>query len=78
MKKVKKIMYVTFQFKPSKYVETVMGVKTRKYAIACESIDEAHEIMADVNSFDGVSYIRLNKCGKLPKGTRIAKLSEIN
>ena len=76
MKKVKKLMYVTFQFKPSKYVETVMGVKTRKYAIECETLDEAHEIMSDVNSLDGVSYIRLNKCHRLPKGTIIAKLGD--
>ena len=69
-------MYVTFQFRPSKYIATVMGVKTKKYAIECQTLDEAHEIIADVNSLDGISYIRLNKCGKLPKGTKLAKITD--
>ena len=69
-------MFVTFQFRPSKYIATVMGVKTEKLAIECHTMEEAHEIMADVNSYDGISYIRLNKCGRLPKGTKVVKLGD--
>ena len=69
-------MYVTFQFRPIKFVAETMGIKTKKYAILCNTMDEVHKTMADINSFDGVSYIRLNKCGKLPKGTKIVKIAD--
>lgn len=69
-------MYVTFQFRPTKFVAEAMGAKAKKYGILCNTMDEVHETMADINSFDGVSYIRLNKCGKLPKGTKIVKITD--
>ena len=69
-------MYVTFQFRPHPTVKYSFGVDTKKYAIKCETIDEAHEIMADVYSLDGVSYIRLNKCGKIPKGPKVVKITD--
>ena len=77
MRKVKKYFkaYVTFQFRPAT-IPAMMGVKTKKYAIRCESEEEVRYTLADINSYDGVSYLRVNRCGKLPKGTKIVKITD--
>lgn len=62
-------IYVTFQVR---FVHE--GIK--KYAVECKSLKEAREIAADVNSFDGVTYLRLNKCGVLPQGTIVTKAKD--
>ena len=67
-------VYVTYQVRPSEYLRLVLGHETKKYAIECESESQAIEVASDVNSLDGVSYIYINRCGKLPKGCKILKV----
>lgn len=62
--------YVTFQIKPSAYCRA-LGMETKKYAIECPDMESAQEVAADVNSLDGVTYLRINKSGKLGQGVTI-------
>lgn len=59
-----KPIYVTFQIKPTLYL-MAMGYNTKHYAIKCSSMDDAYDAASDINSFCGVTYIRINKCGRL-------------
>lgn len=70
-------IFVTFQFRPTPFAEQ-QGFKTEKYAVSTNTIDEAREIAADVYSLDGVSYLRINKCGKLTKGTKTITYHKTN
>ncbi len=60
-----KKIYVTCQVKPAK----VLGLPTKHYAIECETLSQVQQAIADIYSYDGVTYIDVNKCGRLKKGT---------
>lgn len=64
------MIYVTFQVKPSNYCKN-LGYTTQRYAIKCENMEQALKRMRDVYSYEGISYLRLNKCGRLKKRTTI-------
>ena len=67
-----KNVYVTFQVKPTKFCQTMLGLKTKHYAIKCNNIKDAHEAASDVYGIDGISYLRINTCGRLRhKDTKI-------
>lgn len=75
MKKIrKKSWYVTYQIKPTEFCRQ-LGHKTEYYAVRCTE-DNWREIASDINSLDGVTYIRLNKCGRLHKGVKILEYGE--
>ena len=56
-----KTIYVTFQVKPTEFCRA-MGFKTLYFAIECHGEEQARAAAADVNSIDGVTYIRFNHC----------------
>lgn len=56
-----KTIYVTFQIRPTAYCKS-LGCKTKHFAIECHDDAQALKAAADVNSLDGISYIRYNKC----------------
>lgn len=62
-------MYVTYQIKPTEFCRQ-LGHKTEYYAVRCTE-ENWREIAADINSLDGVTYIRLNKCGRIRKDAKI-------
>lgn len=66
MAKEKKI-FVTYRTKPSNYVCRLTGAKAKYYAIECVDEKEALEIASDINSLDGVSYLKINKSGRIRK-----------
>jgi hypothetical protein len=59
------MIYVTYQIKPSVFVTAVTGKQTEYHAIRCKNYDQAAVIASDVNSLDGVTYLRINRCGHL-------------
>ena len=59
------MVYVTYQIKPTALVREMTGKETEYYAIKCRDYDQAVVIASDVNSLDGVTYIRINRCGHL-------------
>lgn len=60
-----KAIYVTFQIKPTDFVKSLLGLKTSHYAIKCDNEKDAREAASDVYSIDGVTYIRINRRGRL-------------
>jgi hypothetical protein len=52
-----KTIYVTFSV-PHLFQED------EKFAVKCESMEQAKEVAQDANSLDGIKNIRLRKCGK--------------
>ena len=58
-------IYVTYQIKPTAFVSAMTGEKTKYYAIKCNDYAQAVDIASDVNSLDGVTYVRINQCGHL-------------
>ena len=52
-----KTIYVTFAV-PHLFQED------EKFAVRCESMEQAKEVSQDANSLDGIKNIRLRKCGK--------------
>lgn len=56
-------MYVTFQIKPCEFAR-MCGFETKRYAIKCENLEQLGEVLSDVNSIDGVTYLRVNKSKK--------------
>lgn len=59
------MLYVTYQIKPTSYVTAVTGRETEYHAIGCRDYDRAVAIASDVYSLDGVTYVRINRCGRL-------------
>jgi hypothetical protein len=59
------MVYVTYQIKPTALLREMTGKETEYYAIKCRDYDQAVVIASDVNSLDGVTYIRINRCGHL-------------
>lgn len=57
------MIYVTFTI-------SRLFQEDEKFAVKCETEDEARAVAMDANSLDGVKNIRLRKCGK-PRGRRI-------
>lgn len=57
-------IYVTFQIKEPPYL-FAPTIVTKHYAIKCGNMNDAKEAAADIYSFDGVSYVYINKCGRL-------------
>lgn len=67
-----KTIYVTFQIKPTEFISLLLGLKTEHYAIKCDNEEQALEAASDIYSFDGITYLRINRCGKLRhKDTKI-------
>lgn len=60
-------MYVTFQIKPCEFAR-MCGFETKRYAIKCENLEQLGEVLSDVNSIDGITYLRVNKSKKPLKG----------
>ena len=51
----------------NRVVDLVNGVphfKRFKYAIECENITKAYDVARDINSMDGIQYIRICKTNK--------------
>lgn len=61
-------MYVTFQIA---YHHFWQRWKTVRYAVKCPNEKIALEVASDINSIDGISYLRLNRCGKINKNCRV-------
>ena len=59
------MMYVTF-----KWIE-LGGIHSRARAIECPTEENMRKCVADIGSLVGIINIRLNKCGRLPKDTKI-------
>ena len=59
------MMYVTF-----KWIE-LGGIHSRTRAIECPTEENMRKCVADIGSLVGIINIRLNKCGRLPKDTKI-------
>ena len=62
--------YVTYQFKYDNH-PYIGGTTIEKWAVECNTMEEAQEVAAERNSLVGIKYLRINKCGRLPKGTKI-------
>jgi hypothetical protein len=67
--------YVTFQMKPCDFAKA-MGIETKYYAVECNNDEEVKEIMSDVYSIDGVTYIRVNKGTTRMKGRQVLSVEE--
>ena len=66
-----KNIYVTFQIKPSRYFQG-LGFQTKHYAIQCANEQDAREAASNIYGLDGISYLTINKCGRLKhKDTKI-------
>lgn len=66
-----KTIYVTFHVKKQPYFMASTRI-SYFYAIKCSNISDAKEAASDVNSIDGVLYVRINKSGRLPhKNTKV-------
>ena len=59
------MVYVTFQIRFTDFVAATTGKKVEYHAIKCNDYDQAVTIASDVYSLDGVSYVRINRCGHL-------------
>ena len=46
------------------FVNGVPHFKRFKYAIECEDLTKAYDVASDINSIDGVQYIRICKTNK--------------
>ena len=64
---MKKKMYVTY---------TWVGPwgKDARYAVPCDSEEELKATAMEFNSYAAVSNVRINRSGRLPKGTLIKTL----
>lgn len=40
-------------------------------AIECESYPQAVAVAQDIYAYNGTIYVNINKCGRLPKNTKI-------
>lgn len=60
-----KLIYVTFQSKPSLLAMAIGNCKTEYYAVKCSSKEQAIEIAQDAYSLEGYNYLHINSCGKL-------------
>lgn len=61
--------YVTFQIK---YLDNTV----KRYAVEVHNIAEVGNIMSDICSFDGFTYIRLNRSGKFKNKKNIRFMSK--
>ena len=68
------MIYVTYQFRPTSFARS-LGAETERYAVKCRTYDQALGIISDLNSLDGVSYIRINRCGQLKNRNTIKIVS---
>ena len=59
------MMYVTFKW------NELGGVHSKAKAIECPTEEDMRECVADICSLAGIVNIRINKCGRLPKYTKI-------
>ena len=46
------------------FVNGVPHFKRFKYAIECENITKAYDVARDINSIDGIQYVRICKTNK--------------
>lgn len=46
------------------FVNGVPHFKRFKYAIECENLTKAYDVARDINSMDGIQYIRICKTNK--------------
>ena len=60
-------MYVTFNVRNL----PCFGGKIERYAIKCKDMEQAKLIASDINSFDGVSYLRISTKSKPHKEAHI-------
>lgn len=70
-----KKFYVTYKIVPTIFAMAV-GIQTEYHAVECESESEAYEVASDVNSLDGISYLRVNKCGRINKQSKVITADE--
>ena len=66
-------IYVTFQVKYGIFTHK----PTKYYAVKCKDIEEAMAVASDIYSYDGISYLRINKCGKIRKDATIMNPNNI-
>lgn len=66
-----KTHYVTFQVIPTDYLKG-LGYKTKYYAVKCDNEKDTFECVSDLYGMEGLSYLRINNCGRLRhKNTKI-------
>lgn len=58
-------MYVTYH-----WLE-MYGNRSELRAVECATKEQIHEVAADICSLHGIRNVRINYCGRLPKGTTI-------
>lgn len=67
---MRKTIYVTWIIRPTEFCRSI-GYKTKHYAVKCDNENQAYEVISDVNAIDGVSYLRMNKCGRINKDAKV-------
>lgn len=58
-------IYVTYQIKPTKFVQIMANKGTDYYAVKCDNVEQAREVASDVAGIDGATYVRINQCGNI-------------
>lgn len=59
--------FVTFRIRPHIVLATLLGFKTKYFAVRCQSEQQAKEVASDVYSIDGISYLKIKKSKRLRK-----------
>ena len=59
-----KCVYVTFRVGTTDYCKT-LGYKPVRFAIKCQTMEQAKEAASTINGFDGISYLRINQNGRV-------------
>ena len=59
------IVYATFR------LNSIAPTSQRRKAIPCETEEELNKTLMELCSYAAVSDVRINRCGRLPKGTEI-------
>lgn len=67
------MMYVTYKWKlPIWESKPFSECK----AIECDNFSIARAVASDIYSLDGIAYVNINKCGRLPKGSTIISYTD--
>lgn len=60
-------IYVTYRWR------LMNGNKSELKAVECSTKEQAQEVALDLCSIVGIKNVRINHCGRLPKGTTVIK-----
>lgn len=53
-----------------------LGYTIKRFAVRCVSEDEARKARSDLNSYDGVTYVRVNRCGRISDSVKVLLFDE--